>query len=396
MQQTGRRIGVIFIDGIHRNYLNFPKLTRLMSTTLKSKSLMYKDYGEPADVVQITEECLPKCGNDQVSHFLFYCLFLLCINFFLNNFTFITQVLVKWIYAPVNPADINTIQGKYPSKPPLPAVPGNEGVGEIVATGCNTNQFSVGDKVVPNGVNKGTWRTHGIYKAQDLFKINECMDTVEASMLNVNPCTAYRMLKDFVQLKPGDTVIQNGGNSAVGQLVIQLCRIWGFKSVNVIRNRPEVQQLKDQLTNLGADVVLTEEELRTTEIFKSKKLPKPQLALNCVCGKSALEVQRHLGHSGVMVTYGGMSREPLTIPASSLIFKNIAFKGFWMTAWTNQNGDSEERCKMFDELQQLFIKKELKAPPYELVPLVNYKEAVTNALKPGGGKNVKYVLDLTC
>lgn len=67
---------------------------------------------------------------------------------------------------------------------------------------------------------------------------------VEASMLNVNPCTAYRMLKDFVPLKPGDTVIQNGGNSAVGQMVIQLCKVWNYKSVSVVRDRPNIQELK--------------------------------------------------------------------------------------------------------------------------------------------------------
>lgn len=38
----------------------------------------------------------------------------------------------------------------------------------------------------------------------------------------MNPPTAYRMLKDFVDLKPGDTVIQNGANSAVGKAVIQV------------------------------------------------------------------------------------------------------------------------------------------------------------------------------
>lgn len=70
------------------------------------------------------------------------------------------------------------------------------------------------------------------------------MDTVEASMFNVNPCTAYRMLKDFVALKPGDTVIQNGANSAVGQLVIQLCKIWGIKTVNIVRDRPDIENLK--------------------------------------------------------------------------------------------------------------------------------------------------------
>lgn len=63
-------------------------------------------------------------------------------------------------------------------------------------------------------------------------------------MLNVNPCTAYRMLKDFVELKPGDTIIQNGGNSAVGQMVIQLCKEWNYKSVSVVRDRPNIQELK--------------------------------------------------------------------------------------------------------------------------------------------------------
>lgn len=73
------------------------------------------------------------------------------------------------------------------------------------------------------------------------------MDSIVASMLNVNPCTAYRMLKDFVALKEGDTVIQNGANSAVGQFVIQLCRLWGIKSINIIRERPDAQNLKVKL-----------------------------------------------------------------------------------------------------------------------------------------------------
>lgn len=81
------------------------------------------------------------------------------------------KVVVKWLYAPVNPADINTIQGKYPSKPPLPAVPGNEGVGEIVAAGSSVTDLCIGDRVVPNGANKGTWRTCGLYEASEVFKV---------------------------------------------------------------------------------------------------------------------------------------------------------------------------------------------------------------------------------
>ena len=42
-----------------------------------------------------------------------------------------------------------------------------------------------------------------------------------------SPPTALRMLEEYVALQPGDTVIQNGANSAVGRNVIQLCRAAG-------------------------------------------------------------------------------------------------------------------------------------------------------------------------
>lgn len=129
------------------------------------------------------------------------------------------------------------------------------------------------------------------------------------------------MLKDFVTLKPGDTVIQNGGNSAVGQFVIQLCKAWKLNSVNIVRDRTDIVNLKEHLRMLGANEVLTENELRTTDLFKSKKFPTPKLALNCVSGQSAVEILRHVGINGTMVTYGGMSREPVIVPVSALIFK---------------------------------------------------------------------------
>ena len=45
------------------------------------------------------------------------------------------------------------------------------------------------------------------------------------------------MLLDFVNLEPGDWVVQNGANSGVGQNVIQLANIRGFKTINIIRDR---------------------------------------------------------------------------------------------------------------------------------------------------------------
>ena len=57
-------------------------------------------------------------------------------------------------------------------------------------------------------------------------------------------------------------MIQNGANSAVGQAVIQIAKFRQIKTVNIIRDRVNVKDLKKELAAIGADVVLTEQELR--------------------------------------------------------------------------------------------------------------------------------------
>ena len=73
----------------------------------------------------------------------------------------------------MNPADINTIEGKYPTKPPLPAIPGNEGVGEIVDIGSSVQDLSIGDRVIPNGNNLGTWTSYGSYVQDKLIPVSQ-------------------------------------------------------------------------------------------------------------------------------------------------------------------------------------------------------------------------------
>lgn len=118
----------------------------MLSSQKYGKSLVYKSYGEPSEVLNIVETQNEKPKADEIA--------------------------VRWLLAPVNPADINTIQGKYPSRPSLPATPGNEGVGEVMEIGTNIQEFVVGDRVIPNDNNMGTWRTDALYKANDLLKVN--------------------------------------------------------------------------------------------------------------------------------------------------------------------------------------------------------------------------------
>ncbi|XP_075218573.1 enoyl-[acyl-carrier-protein] reductase, mitochondrial [Lycorma delicatula] len=364
---------------LNKNLVLFTSIFLKQTTFLRAKDVRYQGdmlnstgskltffkFGDPNKVVELVEEEPASPKKD--------------------------EVLVKLVMAPVNPADMNLIQGVYPVKPPLPATPGNEGVGIVEKVGADVKNLAAGDRVVPNAEALGTWRTHGVFKANELFKVRDDIDFVELAGITSNPATAYRMLKDFVNLKPGDTVVQNGANSAAGQNIIQLCKIWGVNTINIVRYRPEIESLKKYLTDLGATYVLSTNEVRT---FELKNHPKPILGLNCVGGKIASEVLHFLDHGGTFVTYGGMSRDPVIVPTSALIFRNIKFQGFWMTRWYRENRGNEEHKKMLDDLMEYMKDKKLKAPQYQTVPLKDYRIALMNTLSKQGFIGLKYFLDM--
>ncbi|XP_077991510.1 enoyl-[acyl-carrier-protein] reductase, mitochondrial-like [Glandiceps talaboti] len=285
--------------------------------------------------------------------------------------------------SPVNPADINTIQGIYPIKPQLPAVGGFEGVGEVVQVGENVTKLKTGQIVIP-GVNSiGSWCTDVVCSEDNWLVVPDGTPSLFAATLRVNNCTAYRMLKDYVDLQPGDVVIQNASNSGCGQAVIQIAAARGLKTINILRDRPNFSEVKEYLQSLGAtevvsDVISQKQEMKAV----MEKYPKPKLALNAVGGKAAITLMKFLEHDATMVTYGGMSKMPVTVPTGFLIFNNIHIVGHWMSRWHDLHGNSKEAQSMISELCHLSQTNKLKLPKHRLVPLSEYRSAITAAMEP--------------
>merc|ERR1712157_147395 len=57
-------------------------------------------------------------------------------------------------------------------------------------------------------------------------------------------------------------------------------------------------------------------------------LPAPKLGLNCRGGTSSGELAKAMGDGGTVVTYGGFRHEPLSVPTSTLLDKDLTLKGF--------------------------------------------------------------------
>ncbi|XP_035020233.1 enoyl-[acyl-carrier-protein] reductase, mitochondrial [Hippoglossus stenolepis] len=338
------------------NVSHFTHSAGLCATT--RSALQYRQHGDPSQVVQLEDIDLPPIGAK--------------------------DVLVKILAAPINPSDINMIQGTYAILPDLPAVGGNEGVAQVLEVGSLVKSLKTGDWVIPRDAGLGMWRTEAVFSEDDVISLPNDIPLLSAATLGVNPCTALRMLSDFEDLKPGDTVIQNAANSGVGQAVIQIAAARGVNTINVVRDRPEFTQLSDRLKAIGATHVIKEEALRRPE-FKElfKTFPKPKLALNGVGGKSATELLRHLQIGGSMVTYGGMAKQPVTVPVSALIFKDVKVRGFWVTQWKRDHSKDERAFRaMVDELCSLIQQGKLTAPACTEVGLRDFSKALEESMKP--------------
>lgn len=318
-------------------------------------AVVYETHGNPADVLRLETRPWPEPAAD--------------------------EAVVQMRAAPINPADINSIEGKYPGYRQVPAVPGMEGAGVVVDLGEKAKGIAKGALVIlPH--NLGTWREAVAVKATELIAVPPEIDPVQAAMLKINPLTAWRLLHGYVELKRGDWVIQNAANSAAGRAVIQIAHELGYKTVNVVRR----EELIDELRAEGGDVVLVDGENLREQVKDATQGAPIRLGLNAVGGDSALRVANTLAPESTMVTYGAMSLQPLKIPTGLLIFKDLRFRGIWINKWYD-GASMQERMAAFRPIFEMAKRGLLKAKVEKSYPLNEVKAAVAHAAQSKrGGK----------
>jgi trans-2-enoyl-CoA reductase len=308
---------------------------------------VYERHGNPADVLRVESLPWPKPGAG--------------------------EAVVKMRAAPINPADLNQIDGKYPIRAELPATPGFEGAGVVVDLGANVTNITAGELVIlPHNV--GTWREAVAVKADELVVVPAGIEPVHAAMLKINPMTAWRLLHDYVDLQKGDWLIQNAANSAAGRAVIQIAHELGYKTVNVVRRA----ELIDELRAEAGDVVLVDGENLRDEVKAETSGAPIRLGLNAVGGESALRLANCLAPESTLVTYGAMSLQPLKIPNGLLIFKDLRFRGIWINKWYD-NATKQERMEAFRALFEMAKRGLLQTKVEKAYPLSAAKAAVTHA-----------------
>jgi NADPH:quinone reductase-like Zn-dependent oxidoreductase len=309
---------------------------------MKSQRLIFETHGKPAEVLRLETFDTPPLEDGEI---------LLAIH-----------------AAPINPADINFIEGTYGIKPTLPAQAGMECAATVLES--RSGKFSPGDEVIPIA-RIGAWATHIVTTGENLIRIPAGIDPLQAAMLKVNPATAWLLLHHFATLWEGDWVALNAANSGVGQCVIQIAAAMGVRTVSFLR----MPSRHPELPALGADAVFEDSPEGYEAACETLGRDKAKLAFNAVGGDSALRLMKLLGNGGTHITYGAMGRKPLTIPNGPLIFGDLRFRGLWVTKWMEE-APRDEVIVVYAGLAARLLDGTLRQEVDSVFPLENHREAL--------------------
>ena len=155
----------------------------------------------------------------------------------------------------------------------------------------------------------------------------------------------------------------------------------GLRTINLVRR----DELRSPLLELGADVVLLDDDEYPKMLPDVTNGTMPKLALNSIGGQSAYRLCKTLGPDGNHVTFGAMTGEPTRFPTRFLIFNDIRLTGFWVTRWLNEAGP-ETMEAIYSKVFDLFREGILRTCIEATYPLEQFAEAIAHNAKPRLGK----------
>jgi NADPH:quinone reductase-like Zn-dependent oxidoreductase len=282
------------------------------------------------------------------------------------------EVVFDVLAFPINPADISMCRGSYRLRPTLPATPGAECLGRVTAVGPGVTHVRPGDLVI--NLQRENWAQRRRVKADDVIAVPPAVDHRQGAMLRINPPTALLLLTDVVALKPGDWVLQNVANSAVGRLVITLARARGLRTVNVVRR----ESLFAELTALGADVCVVDGPDLADAVKARTGGAAIRLGLDAVSGRATARLSACLGEGGVVCNYGSMSGEDPVMARSALIGNGQSLVGFVLGRGLATRSLPQVRA-IYADLGEQVLKGVLSAPVEKVYPIEEIKAALVHA-----------------
>lgn len=264
------------------------------------------------------------------------------------------QVIADTRMIGVNYADTHQTENSYLVQALPPVIPGIEA------------SFILDNKLFVGYTSSGAYAEKIIINKDKMFQVPEGVTEEEALSVICQGSTAYGIVNDICNILPGDVVLVNGASSAVGMILIQLCKLAGATVVGVTSSEQKIEFIK----TLGADFAFLDTEIN--KIIKSIGC-RPKFIMESYGGKQFMGYYAMLATGGHICSYGASSRDALpSIQLKDLLKDTKTVSGFWWAALFLN--DSGRLANVVNELFDLIKNKKIKIAIGDKMDLKDAKE----------------------
>jgi NADPH:quinone reductase-like Zn-dependent oxidoreductase len=246
------------------------------------------------------------------------------------------QVLVRMNLAPVHPFDIAFCKGEHGFRKPLPAIPGFEGVGVVVAAGGGIVPNLVAGRRVACVVGEheaGTWAEYAVVDAGACMPVWNALSDEAASTLSLYPVAALGLL-DELRAGGHDAAVLVGAGS-LGRILLQLALAEGFRLVSVVRGAAEAEEVRAMG---GTDIVDMLDPEFDAKLRRAVREHRATAAVDAVGGSWTARVLAALPDGADAIVCGFASGEPLQIDPRDLVFRRLTVRGFLVSGHRSRRG----------------------------------------------------------
>jgi NADPH:quinone reductase-like Zn-dependent oxidoreductase len=261
------------------------------------------------------------------------------------------QVLVQIETAPCNPSDLIFMQGLYGVVKALPAVPGWEGSGTVVASGGGIiANWLKGKRVACGGQaeSDGTWAEYYLADVKNCVPLRNNISFEQGASLIVNPLTAWALIEEAQKGRHGG-IVQTAAASQLGRMILRLADEAGIPLINIVRRKEQEEILK----SLGAEIVLNAASKDfAAQLQNECHRLNTTICFDAVAGEMTGIVLNAMPKSSKVIVYGVLSHSPAGgIDGRELIFGQKRVYGFWLTSWI-RNAGIFKIYKAFGQIQK--------------------------------------------
>jgi NADPH2:quinone reductase len=256
------------------------------------------------------------------------------------------QVVIRTIYAALNPADAFLAQAQYPAKPRLPHVLGRDGVGEVVALGAGVENVKTGDIV---GILRGdtgveSWGTLAEKTAVDsaqLIPLPHGWSPEEVAGAPLVFLTAWQALTQWSEPDApppaASVVLVTGASGGVGTASVLLAKSMGLTVVGLSRSAQKAAQLKQ----LGADFVFDPSEKNVRKLVLTAIAPKRvDIVVDTIGGALFNEVIAMLAYAGRISVVGRSGGPVPEFNTATLFFRRNRIGGISVADYSPEHARS--------------------------------------------------------